>query len=633
MGPLRCAALLLPLLLLAEPAHCLRRRLAAFSRSNNVHSPNYTIYHRQFELLRKVDAIVKANPNFMKLEVLSANDGDYKAELKVVTIEPGGFSNRQQEKVHVLLDFGEHGREFISSELGLLLLQTLAEGAEQAQGQAGAAAAGGGGSRGVAGVYPEEPQRGQQLQKLLEGTVIKVLPLENEGGRALVESGRLCERKNGRGVDPNRNWPVDWGKKEPDYDPHEEYPGTGPFSEPEVKLLSQLATEFAPKIWVNIHSGMEAMFVPWDHRADVPEGAGDALAILQRIQADVMANTSCVVGSGGKTVGYLAHGTATDYMWAGLHVPLPFTWEIYGDFSAPFDDCFRMFNPLDEEGVQAVLQRWLRALMRLIELAPSHPALKDEPAWAGLAAATAAAEEGNNASSGTGGAGETPVPSTEAQAAAAAASKAAAGGVVPVIEKPAELKHQGNVLPTLDNKTGPIIGNGGATGSRSSSRSRVEGGQATSTSTAAQQDATQQRMQGTQSGKQTSSSSGGGASSDKAEPADGEDRVAVVAEPAKSGIWVGSGGPGGALFAAALALASLAGVGALAYRYGIRLSSYYGRCYCLLPLWYGRGSVGNIVSISGGSVYGGGGGGGLVHRLMGRMGGAASRKSARSAVV
>lgn len=31
---------------------------------------------------------------------------------------------------------------------------------------------------------------------------------------------------------------------------------------------------------------------------------------------------------------YLAHGTATDYMFEELHVPLPFTWEIYGDEGA-----------------------------------------------------------------------------------------------------------------------------------------------------------------------------------------------------------------------------------------------------------------------------------------------------------
>ena len=72
-----------------------------------------------------------------------------------------------------------------------------------------------------------------------------MVPMENLNGRKLVEAGDLCERRNGlsiylsnfnyyvlfmvlakllaclnfcymagRGVDLNRNWSVDWGKKE-----------------------------------------------------------------------------------------------------------------------------------------------------------------------------------------------------------------------------------------------------------------------------------------------------------------------------------------------------------------------------------------------------------------------------------
>ena len=58
---------------------------------------------------------------------------------------------------------------------------------------------------------------------------VQILPMENVNGRKLVESGQLCERKNGRGVDPNRNWDAHWGFKESDYDPAEEYPGAAPF--------------------------------------------------------------------------------------------------------------------------------------------------------------------------------------------------------------------------------------------------------------------------------------------------------------------------------------------------------------------------------------------------------------------
>ena len=84
-----------------------------------------------------------------------------------------------------------------------------------------------------------------------------MLPLENHGGRDKVErQGQLCERKNGRGVDINRNWDVDWGKKEADYSAFEEAPGMSAFSEPETQIVRDLAREFEPHAWLTIHSGV-----------------------------------------------------------------------------------------------------------------------------------------------------------------------------------------------------------------------------------------------------------------------------------------------------------------------------------------------------------------------------------------
>ena len=64
-----------------------------------------------------------------------------------------------------------------------------------------------------------------ELAAALADAVITIVPLENSRGRSLVEGGALCERKNGRGVDPNRNWGVHWGHKEKDYDPAGERSG------------------------------------------------------------------------------------------------------------------------------------------------------------------------------------------------------------------------------------------------------------------------------------------------------------------------------------------------------------------------------------------------------------------------
>ena len=35
-----------------------------------------------------------------------------------------------------------------------------------------------------------------------------------------------------------------------------------------------IAQEFQPRVWLNVHSGMEAMFTPWDHKAEVGAEAG-----------------------------------------------------------------------------------------------------------------------------------------------------------------------------------------------------------------------------------------------------------------------------------------------------------------------------------------------------------------------
>ena len=79
------------------------------------------------------------------------------------------------------------------------------------------------------------------------------------------------------------------------------------------------------------------------------------------------------MGSGGKSVGYLAHGTATDYMYDTAGVPLSFTWEIYGDMKADYVDCFKQFNPIDQAAVEQVISNWAGAVLSLIELLPQHP--------------------------------------------------------------------------------------------------------------------------------------------------------------------------------------------------------------------------------------------------------------------
>jgi len=57
-----------------------------------------------------------------------------------------------------------------------------------------------------------------------------------------------------------------------------------------------------------------------------------------------------------------------------------FTWEIYGDVDAHYDDCFAMFNPIGKRAHDDVVERWVAAAVTLVPLLRHHP---DVPAMVG----------------------------------------------------------------------------------------------------------------------------------------------------------------------------------------------------------------------------------------------------------
>ena len=334
----------------------------------------------------RVRAVVAAHPDTMRLEQLSAELNGcvhtasswrrdlveqqrltlrlptrYAAAMDVVTVDFTAGRVPPERQLRVWLNFGEHGRELVTTDVAVRLLDVLARGPD-------AAAAFARGGRGAASA--------------LRRTVFKVVPLENGGGRAKVEGGELCLRKNGRGVDPNRNWDIHWGVKEKDYDPYEEAAGAAPFSEPESLLLRDALAAWEPHAWVNVHSGMRALFMPFDHVAAMPGGpGGDAMRkMLEALKRGHCPD--CVTGGGGGAVGYLAHGTATDYVFSNLSVPVAMTWEIYGDSTASNNDCFRMFNPLGREQHDALLDAWAAACIAVPSVLTFHPDVPpDMVAW------------------------------------------------------------------------------------------------------------------------------------------------------------------------------------------------------------------------------------------------------------
>ncbi|KAF5803957.1 putative carboxypeptidase A2 [Helianthus annuus] len=296
---------------------------------------NRDLYRTSAALMEEIEALVNRHPDKLHMETFRSSNKGYNAELNVVTYCQNRTAIEDKSKFRILLSFGQHARELITTELALRILSILSE--EQ--------------------FLPKvDPLL---LKKTLEKIVIKVVPVENLNGRKKVEEGDLCERRNGRGVDLNRNWSVDWGKKEKDFDPYEEFPGAAPFSEPEAQLMRKLSMSFDPHIWVNVHSGMEALFMPYDHKNTTPSGIqSEKMKLMLETLNHLHCGDRCVVGSGGGSVGYLAHGTTTDYMYDVARVPMSYTFEIYGDEKASSRDCFKMFNPVDHVTFNRVLNEW-----------------------------------------------------------------------------------------------------------------------------------------------------------------------------------------------------------------------------------------------------------------------------------
>ena len=391
----------------ADPGADLGRAL--LTMRNTKAKPDFSegTYADSATALEEVRRVVRENERFMRLETMRETRGGYSSELLVVTVEPslgvdpdpGSASSAPPasgiDKTRVLYNYGEHGRELITVEVALELLRAFALGPDH-----------------VASLASPTAGTREQTRAAYLSSVFKIVPMENVNGRAKVEAGDWCERKNGRGVDCNRNWAVDWGVKAPDYDPYEEYPGTAPFSEPEAFMLKSLLDDFRPHVWVNVHSGMEALFLPFDHVAQEPTGPGaDAMRTILRAINSAHCGDRCVVAGGGLGVGYLAHGTATDYVYVAAKVPVTFTWEIYGDQEAHYLDCFRMFNPIDKTHKEEVVAAWVGAGVSLLPMLRAHPdvpmraALDAEGLGGGEALLGGAAEIGASAARLRGGGG------------------------------------------------------------------------------------------------------------------------------------------------------------------------------------------------------------------------------------
>jgi hypothetical protein len=261
-------------------------------------APALGVYHTTQEILDEVDHLSQNCKANMKVETMS-NSTDGKWPLRVVSLGEG-----DEKKGKILLLFGIHGREYLSAEISLTFMRGLCDGSSAAS-------------------------------KVLAGASFTIVPVLNPSGRDYVRAGgHSCAdmRKNGAGVDLNRNFDVSW-KDGSDVSAAEDYRGHAPFSERESQLVKKLVDEGKPHMFIDVHTGDLSMLMPWNDREEGPPAAElEAMTkLLEHAKSGVTwfdGKPDVGVGALTGTPAYLASGTTGDYAYlAG--VKYPFIWETY----------------------------------------------------------------------------------------------------------------------------------------------------------------------------------------------------------------------------------------------------------------------------------------------------------------
>jgi predicted deacylase len=166
---------------------------------------------------------------------------------------------------------------------------------------------------------------------LLAQVGFTIVPVVNPDGYAYTWTTDRTWRKtrrDGHGVDLNRNFPIGWGGADSSHDPSSpQYRGAYPLSEPESRALAA-AFDGRTRAHLDLHSFSQVIVYPWHHRREPTPDAerfaatADAMAAALRATHGetyrVRAGSELRVGAG---------GTVTDWSYAE-HGALAFLLEL-----------------------------------------------------------------------------------------------------------------------------------------------------------------------------------------------------------------------------------------------------------------------------------------------------------------
>ncbi len=212
---------------------------------------------------------------------------------------------------------------------------------------------------------------------ILANREVWIVPTMNPDGRIQVEDGFSRQRKNMElignqspnpnhyqiGVDLNRNFPHRWSDASNNVY-SETYRGPSELSTPEASALWDLLQDeeyFSDMLGaIDFHSGAQTILAPWISPGDFQ---ANPLPPEDREKFDFLAdNFSTLTGLPDNRLGYESYGTLPDSFY-----------EEFGTyatcielFKGPFTDYFRLFNPINQSGIDTVVARAIDSSMFLL---------------------------------------------------------------------------------------------------------------------------------------------------------------------------------------------------------------------------------------------------------------------------
>ena len=255
--------------------------------------------------------------------------------------------------------FGEHSRELISPETGLLAIKALCNKMPKCTSC--------------------EDDHSTQLSSLLErGEKVRRVPSEweivlNGNPRTrerLEQSGNFCLRRDPADVDLNRNWNDHFTGG----DDH----GNAPFSEPETRAYRAELERQRPNAYFSVHSGELGLYAPhaWtfaEPTSPSEEAALPEYGVLRKVQKELC--PECPAGSAARLQGMVITGSSFDYVRDELKSNYSYAFELYKDASSsPVtpDGCFQYFNPPTPDKFMTVGAKFANVMLESAYLSMVH---------------------------------------------------------------------------------------------------------------------------------------------------------------------------------------------------------------------------------------------------------------------